>query len=94
VIPVRFAVLARRDMEHIHAYYARIDPALGLRILDKIVAATAILQDHPRAGPVNAGGKRRKWRVAGTPYLLFYRVKPDEVRVLRVIHSAQALAWQ
>ncbi|URW77034.1 type II toxin-antitoxin system RelE/ParE family toxin [Sphingomonas donggukensis] len=91
-MPILYAALARRDLERIERYHRAIDPDLAVTIVERIVAATGVLRDVPLAGPATVEGHRRKWRVAGTQYIIFYRVAATEVRILRVIHGAQAAA--
>ena len=89
MIPIRWAPLARRDLSRIEAYHLLQDPDLADKLGRQIISAAKLLREHPMAGPVALDGKRRKWRVAGTRYNLFYRVREDHVQVLRVLHDAQ-----
>ena len=89
---IRWALLAQADLQRIARYYQTIDPMLFLDIAERIVAATRLLSDLPRAGQATERAERRRWRVPGTRYLIFYRIAPDHVRVLRVLHGAQLLA--
>ena len=89
MISIRWAKRATDDLDGIERWYRAIDPALSDRMLDRIFAATRLLRDHPLAGPIELYGTRRKRRVAGTPYNLFYRVAGDHVRILRVLHVAR-----
>ncbi|UIJ45358.1 type II toxin-antitoxin system RelE/ParE family toxin [Sphingomonas cannabina] len=89
---IRFAALARRDLEAIDRHYRAVHPPVAETIVARIFAATRLLGDLPKAGPVTARGDRRKWRVADTPYLIFYRIETDHVRILRVIHGARRQA--
>ena len=85
---IRWAQLALVDLEAIDTYYRQMDEDLADRMSARIVGATAFLRDMPRGGPIDSGSRRR-WQVSGTPYLLFYRIESDHVRVLRVRHAAQ-----
>ncbi len=82
--PVRYASLARRDVQSIHAD----DPALAKVLAERIVAAGLVPEDIPYAGPEIANG-RRKWRVPKTRYVLHYRVLAAEVRILRMLHASR-----
>lgn len=84
---VRWAPLARRDLDKIDSYYRRIDPDLADRMGTDILSATALLGESPLIGPVAAYGNRRKWRVARTPYIIFYRAAKTHIRILRVLHD-------
>ncbi len=86
---VRWATLATDDLDAIERWYRDIDAELANKMVDRILAATRLLRDHPLAGAIELYGTRRKRRVAGTPYNLFCRIAGDHVRVLRVLHHAQ-----
>ncbi|WP_294287215.1 type II toxin-antitoxin system RelE/ParE family toxin [uncultured Sphingomonas sp.] len=85
--PIRYASLARRDVQSIHQYHA-VDPALAKVWAERIVAAGLVPEDIPYADPEIASG-RRKWRVHKTRYVLHYRVTAAEVRILRVLHASR-----
>lgn len=87
VIDVRWAPQARRDIDRIDAYYRETDPDFAQRIAAGLFTTTAMLCENPLLGPIAAYGDRRKWRVARTPYLLFYRAAKTHIRVLRVLHD-------
>ena len=89
MIEIRWATLASRDLERIDVWYRAIDPDLAAKMVSRILAATRLLREHPRAGAIELYGTRRKRRAAGTQYNLFYRVAGDHVRILRVLHSAR-----
>lgn len=89
---IRWAKMSRGDLARIDRHYREISPALADEINLRIVEGVAILAALPAAGPATERGGRRKWRVANTPYILFYRVMADHVRVLRVVHGARDLA--
>ena len=86
---IRWASLATDDLRRIEEWYGEIDAKIARTIIDRLVGATDLLRDHPQAGPIELYGTRRKRRVRGTPYNLFYRIAGTHVRILRVLHVAQ-----
>jgi len=89
VLAIRWAPLARADIERMLRSHALHDTEAGIDIQDRILASARFLAAVPAAGPVSVRGDRRKWRVAGTKYILFYRITGDHIRILRVPHGAQ-----
>lgn len=61
-------------------------------MIEAILTSTRLLQDLPRAGPVSPRGQHRKWKVTGAPYIVHYRVAPDHIRILQVLHAARRFA--
>jgi toxin ParE1/3/4 len=89
LLDIRWARLAQHDLAAVDDHYMLIDPAIALDIGERILAAARFLQETPLAGPMTGQGDRRKWRVRGTPFILFYRLADDHLRILRVLHSAR-----
>ena len=87
---VVIAATARGDLAEIGDYIAKESPERALAFVNAIRAALLRLGDAPRAYPVvprygDAGVRRRSFR----GYLIFYRVDPAAVTVLRVLHGAR-----
>jgi len=47
------------------------------------------LAEHPELGRLGRVRGTRELVVTGTRYLLIYRVKGDEIQILRVLHGRQ-----
>ena len=67
---------------------AALGPDLAARVGRAAIAAGCFLAEHLAAG-AEVAATHRRWRVAKTPYPLFYRIVPEEVQVLRVRHDRQ-----
>ncbi len=89
MLDIRWAPLARQDLVEVDEHYGAIDRRLADIVGARIISAALFLRDMPLAGPATGHGDRRKWRIRGTPYLLFYRVAGGELRILRVLHVAR-----
>ncbi|KQM22458.1 hypothetical protein ASE73_14595 [Sphingomonas sp. Leaf24] len=89
MIGIEWSAPARVDLEAIDDKFLAIDTALADRMIDRIEQAGKFLREHPGAGPEILSGTVRKWRVRGTPYLLFYRMLPDRVEILRIRHDRE-----
>lgn len=92
MLDIRWALLAQGDLKRITSYYQPLDPMIAVELAERIVRAARLLSELPRAGQATERAGRRRWRVPGTQYVLFYRVAADHVRILRVLHGAQLLA--
>lgn len=80
----RFAV---QDRAAIFEHFEAENPLAAVKTDERIAASVERLRTFPERG--------RTGRVPGTrelvtyPYILAYRVGPDAVRILRVLHGAQ-----
>jgi plasmid stabilization system protein ParE len=95
-IPVLFTALAEEDLDQIEDYICASDPAAAARVRAAIVKQSLELAKAPAKGMLlrePASEEEigiRLWPVARyRNYLLLYRVEPELVRVLRILHSAQ-----
>ena len=66
-------------------FYENRVPALGAEFLEAIDAGAALILQDPRRWRVVEGDIRR-YMLSRFPYAIYYRVLPDEVRVLAVKH--------
>ena len=79
---------AQADIASIDSHYHRLNPGYAANVARKAVTAARFLAESPEAGP-SAGSNTRKWRVTGTPYLLFYRHDGKFLRIVRIMHAAR-----
>jgi toxin ParE1/3/4 len=81
---------ALSDLSAVHAYIARDNEraanAMVARIVDRAERQLSRLPESGRPGRI---AKTRELVVAGTPYILPYRIIGGTVHILRVFHSAR-----
>jgi toxin ParE1/3/4 len=80
---------ARRHLLAIAAYIAQEDPTAARAVAGRMRDAVDRLRQFPTLGRVGRISGTRELVVAGTPYLVAYRVRQGALRILAVIHSAQ-----
>jgi toxin ParE1/3/4 len=88
MIPIRWSREAQADIASIDDHYHRLNPGYADRIGRQAVKAAQFLANNPEAGQ-RVSARTRKWRVGGTPYLLFYRVDGTHLRIVRLMHAAR-----
>jgi toxin ParE1/3/4 len=82
---------AVRDLDNIWDTVAADDPAAAMRLIERIAARTATLADFPASGRERPEiGEGVRSLVTGK-YLILYRIAPDSVDIVRVIHGARDL---
>jgi toxin ParE1/3/4 len=90
-LPVRRTNRAEADLDEIWLWIAGDNVDAAEQTVERIAAAERRLSDFPEIGqarPDIAEGIRH-WPVG--PYLILYRVEPDCVLVIRVVHGARDL---
>ena len=81
---------AIEHLVNIYEYIALNSPAYGKKTVDKITRRSQQIVDHPLSGrrvPEYEAEDIRE--LIETPYRIIYRIKPDQIDVLAVIHGAR-----
>jgi len=85
------------DLDSIWDYIAQDDAEAADRVVESAYRACAKLATHPHLGPLrrfpdNSLPEIRFFVLTDFPnYLIFYRIAPEGVEVIRVLHAAQDL---
>lgn len=89
---VNITPAANRDANEIFAYIARDDPVAAGELIQRIFQSAKRLADFPERGRARAElGPGARAIIVGR-YLILYRVGPDTVDIMRVVHGARDLA--
>jgi len=89
-LQIKWLDLAAQDLEIIEQYIARDDPNAALRVVLHIVDSVGQLAEQPMIGRAGRVRGTRELIIPGTPYLVPYRLKNQEiVEILRVFHQAK-----
>jgi toxin ParE1/3/4 len=86
---VRWSGDALSDLEAIQDYLLERNPAAAARMTAVLREAAARLADLSDRGRPGLWRGTRELVVAGTPYILPYRVRGGAVEILRVFHGAR-----
>jgi addiction module RelE/StbE family toxin len=65
------------------------NPAAAARMIERIRTAVERLAAFPAIGRPGRVAGTREFVIAGTPYIVPYRVKDDVVQIITVLHAAQ-----
>lgn len=71
------------------AYISERNPRAAIILGDAIEAVVGRLADHPNSGRPGRIAGTREFVVPGTPYIIAYRIEPQAVLILRLLHGAQ-----
>jgi toxin ParE1/3/4 len=86
---VRWTSPAREQFVSAYEYIAEENREAAARTADQIWESTQLLARHPMAGREGRVAGTRELVIRGTPFVVAYRVKKNEVWVLAVIHGAR-----
>jgi toxin ParE1/3/4 len=80
---------AAADIDDIWEFIAADNPDAADRMVTTIHTTLATLGDHPKLGSQGRRSRTREFVVAGSPYLLIYRISKDFLEVVHVVHGAR-----
>lgn len=83
---VRLLPEALEDLRHAARFYEHEAPDLGVAFASAVEHSLSLLRDNPAIGSILPDGAR-KLVVRRFPFLIVYRILPDEVLVLAIGHQ-------
>ena len=78
---------ARTNLDAIRRYIYQNNQIAAKQVALRIIKATERLADMPRMGRVGRNEKTRELVIPSLPFIVPYRIKGHEIRILRVLHT-------
>jgi toxin ParE1/3/4 len=88
-VRVRWLTRAVANLEAEAEYIARDNSKAAANVVQAIHEAVNQLQQFPALGRPGRVVGTRELVISGTPYMVPYRVRNDEIQILRVFHGAR-----
>ncbi len=76
------------DLEALRYYIAQDKPSSANRLAKQILKAVTLLSEQPSMGRPGRVLGTRELINSNTPYIIPYRVKNNNIEILRVLHAA------
>lgn len=86
---VRYTAQAVGELEDILQYLHRRNPTAAAAVADRIEAQIARLERFPFMGHAKYRPDVRMCRVGRYPFLIFYSIAGEDVRILSIRHAAR-----
>ena len=87
---LRWTRLAESDLDDIADYIGQDSPAAAARVVLELIDQTeALLTRHVALGRPGRVLGTRELVVAGLPYVIPYRVRENNIEILRVLHTSR-----
>ncbi|HER27577.1 MAG TPA: type II toxin-antitoxin system RelE/ParE family toxin [Rhodospirillales bacterium] len=80
---------ARNELVHIRRYIGERNPRSAKELARRIIDAVEGLRGHPGMGRPGRLSGTRELVINGTPYIVLYRVRLEQIEILRVMHSSR-----
>jgi toxin ParE1/3/4 len=88
-VRVRWLRQALANLEAEAQYISRDSAIAAGHVVLAIQTAVTRLADHPPIGRPGRVAGTRELIILGTPYVIPYRIRGDQVEILRVFHGAR-----
>ena len=88
---VSLSARARRDLLDIWLHIAADSVPAAERVYDRLEARLAILNTFPEAGEARPDIAPEARALTETPYIMLYRLRPQGLQIVRVMHGARDL---
>lgn len=86
---VKWLRKALANLEDEAAYIAQDNPAAAARFIETVFTAVAQLTDYPALGRQGRVTGTRELVISDFPYVVPYRVRGQNVEILRIFHTAR-----
>ncbi len=86
---IRYTTCARRDLIDIWLELTSINPTAADELYSRLEARVEILKRFPEAGRPRRDIAAAARVLVEHPYLILYRIIPDAVQIVRVLHGAR-----
>jgi toxin ParE1/3/4 len=96
VKPLRVSAPASLELAAAVRWYEERRPGWGGKLFDAVSHAFALIESHSEIGsPRRSRPAVRQVIVRGFPYMVVYRVRPDDVYIVAVAHARRRPGyWQ
>ena len=86
---IKWLTKALQNLDEEAIYIAKENPAAAAKVVQQIMGSVALLKDQPAMGAAGRIAGTRELVIAGTRYLVPYRVKDKQIEILRIFHTSR-----
>ena len=86
---LRWTRLALAHLESADEYIAQDNPDAADEMGERILSAVDLLRHQPQMGRKGRVAGTRELVIVGTPFVVAYRGRRDQIEVLAVLHAAR-----
>ena len=88
--PLRISEPASLELAEAVRWHDERRPGWGGRLFDAVARTLTLIESHPEIGSPRRGHlPARQLAVRGFPYIVAYRIRPDDLYVVAVAHTSR-----
>jgi len=90
VKPLQISEPASLELAEAVRWHEERRPGSGARLFDAVSHVFELIERHPEIGSPRKGRQTaRQFTVRGFPYIVAYRIRPDDIYVVAVAHTSR-----
>ena len=86
---IRWLNIALKDLDESIEYLAQCNINAANKFAERIWNSVQLLLNNPKIGRPGRISGTRELVISGTSYIVPYRIKDNEIQILRVLHGAR-----
>jgi toxin ParE1/3/4 len=88
-VKIRWTRQANADLDSAYEFVAAHNPTAAANLIHRIEQTIGILAQNPAAGRKGRIGGTREFAIAGTPFVIPYRIRGQVIDILALIHGSR-----
>lgn len=88
---IKWLLKATKNLDTAASYVARYNPEVAQKMYAHIRKSVEALIEHPEMGRPGRIFGTRELVIVGYPFIVPYRIRGNEVHIIRVFHTSQQL---
>jgi toxin ParE1/3/4 len=86
---IRWTPIAASDLKATHEYISEDSVTSANKVISRILSSVEMLERYPRLGREGRLEGTRELTISNTPFIVFYRIRRNQVEILGVLHAAR-----
>lgn len=86
---IKLTQLAAQDLQSTKDYISQDKPDAALKVVKRVIEAIENIVTFPSMGRAGRVPHTKELVVSGTPLIIVYQIKQDNLYIVRIIHTAR-----
>jgi toxin ParE1/3/4 len=86
---IRWTTIAANDLKAVYEYVREESVVHADKLVTRIFSGIEMLERYPQLGREGRLEGTRELAIASTPFIVFYRIRRNQIEILGVLHAAR-----
>jgi addiction module RelE/StbE family toxin len=88
-VKIRWTTIAANDLKAAYEYVREESVVHADKLVARILSGIEMLERYPQLGREGRLEGTQELAITGTPFIVFYRIRRNQVEILGVLHAAR-----